>query len=68
MAEQAIQRSEQRYRQIVNTCEEGVWLCDADSRTTFVNRQMCAMLGYSAQEIVGRSFVIRPHWIVHKVD
>jgi len=43
-----------RYRQIVETTNEGVWIVDADVRTVFVNRRMCEMLGYAAEEILGR--------------
>lgn len=53
-AEQALRRSEQRYRQIVDTAQEGVWLRDAEARTVFVNRRMCEMLGYTAAEMLGR--------------
>ncbi len=53
-AEQALRRSEQRYRQIIDTTQEGVWLRDADARTVFVNRRVCEMLGYTAAEMLGR--------------
>ena len=53
-SEQALRRSEQQYRQIVNTTQEGVWLRDADARTVFVNRRLCEMLGYTADEMMGR--------------
>ncbi|MHB8879366.1 MAG: PAS domain-containing protein, partial [Myxococcaceae bacterium] len=44
------------YRHIVELANEGVWLIDADSRTTFMNPRMAAMLGYAAaEELVGRS-------------
>ncbi len=53
-AEQALRRSAQQYRQIVDTAQEGVWLRDAEARTVFVNRRMCEMLGYTAAEMMGR--------------
>jgi diguanylate cyclase (GGDEF)-like protein/PAS domain S-box-containing protein len=53
-AEHALRRSEQRYRQIIDTAREGVWLRDAEARTVFVNRRMCEMLGYTADEMLGR--------------
>jgi PAS domain S-box-containing protein len=55
--EQALQRSEQRYRRIVETAQEGVWLLDAKGRTTYVNRKMAEMLGRDVNEMLGRSFL-----------
>jgi len=50
-----LHESEERYRTIVETTREGIWAVDADDRTTYVNPQMAAMLGYSVDEMVGRS-------------
>jgi PAS domain S-box-containing protein len=52
-ADEALRRSEERYRRIVETAHEGIWLIDAANRTTFVNRQMAQMLGYSVEEMQG---------------
>jgi PAS domain S-box-containing protein len=54
-AEDAIKESEERYRRIVETTSEGVWLLDSKFRTAYVNPQMVAMLGYEPAEVVGRS-------------
>ena len=43
------------YEQIVETTSEGVWVIDANSCTTFVNQSMANMLGYTREELVGRS-------------
>ena len=51
---QALRESEEKYHGIVETMTEGVWILDHDDRTTFVNRQMAAMLGYSVEQMVGR--------------
>ncbi len=53
-AEEALSKEEERYRTIVETAGEGVWILDKDERTSFVNRQMAAMIGYSIEEIIGR--------------
>ena len=53
--QQALQRSEERYRRIVQTAEEGIWMIGADATTTFVNPKMASMLGYSVEEMLGRS-------------
>ncbi|HXW54982.1 MAG TPA: PAS domain S-box protein [Candidatus Cybelea sp.] len=53
--EDAIRESEMRYRRIVETTNEGVWLLDSTLRNSYVNRQMAEMLRYSQEEMVGRS-------------
>ena len=53
--EKALQASEARYRSVVETAQEGVWMVDAEYRTTFVNARMADMLGYAAEEMIGRS-------------
>ncbi|NTU82414.1 MAG: PAS domain S-box protein [Chloroflexales bacterium] len=52
-AEEALRQSEERYRQIVETTQEGVWLIDAAGKTRFVNARMGEMLGYSVDEMLG---------------
>ncbi|HEY9603255.1 MAG TPA: PAS domain S-box protein [Allocoleopsis sp.] len=54
-AEEALRESENHYRCIVETASEGVWMFDADSKTTFTNNRMAQMLGYSVEELLGRS-------------
>jgi PAS domain S-box-containing protein len=49
-----LQKSEEQYRHFVETANEGVWAMDGEYRTTFVNRRMAEMLGYSVEEMVGR--------------
>jgi len=53
-AEETIKESEKRYRRIVETTNEGVWLLDSKLRTSYVNRQMAEMLGYEPDEMLGR--------------
>jgi PAS domain S-box-containing protein len=47
--------SEKRYRRIVETTNEGVWLLDSKLHTCYANRQMEEMLGYEPGEMAGRS-------------
>jgi diguanylate cyclase (GGDEF)-like protein/PAS domain S-box-containing protein len=49
-----LRASEERYRRIVETAFEGVWIIDRKNRTTFVNRRMADMLGYSPEEMLGK--------------
>jgi PAS domain S-box-containing protein len=53
-AEEALRLSEERYRQLVESAHEGVWVTDASSRTTFVNARMAEMLGYTRAEMLGK--------------
>ena len=53
-AELALQESEEKYRQIVETAAEGVWIFDDQYRTVFVNSKMASMLGYLPQEMAQR--------------
>ncbi len=54
-AAEALQASEERYRRIVDTAYEGIWVIDAQNLTTYVNPRMGEMLAYTVEEIVGRS-------------
>jgi diguanylate cyclase (GGDEF)-like protein/PAS domain S-box-containing protein len=53
----ALERSEERFRRIVHTAEEGIWEIDAMARTSFVNPKMAAMLGYSIEEMLSQPLV-----------
>ncbi|HEX4384337.1 MAG TPA: PAS domain S-box protein, partial [Myxococcales bacterium] len=50
----ALRVSEERYRRIVETAVEGIWLVDAEGRTTFANGALCDMLGRDPGEMQGR--------------
>jgi PAS domain S-box-containing protein len=52
--EQALRVSEERYRRIVETANEGIWLVDAEGLTTFVNGALIEMLGRRPEELHGR--------------
>jgi two-component system, NtrC family, sensor kinase len=54
-AEANLRERESYYRCMIETASEGVWMFDADSKTTFANSRMAEMLGYTVEEILGRS-------------
>ena len=54
-AGEALRRSEERYRRIVDTAYEGIWMIDDANTIVFVNQRMAEMLGYSVEEMLGRS-------------
>jgi PAS domain S-box-containing protein len=56
-SERAVRQSEERYRQIVDTAYEGVWLLDAEARTLLVNERTAKMLGYEPGELLRRRMV-----------
>ncbi|TME86151.1 MAG: EAL domain-containing protein, partial [Chloroflexi bacterium] len=49
-----LRASEERYRRIVETAFEGVWIIDSKNETTFVNRRMADMLSYAPEEMQGK--------------
>jgi len=53
-AELEHQRTEKRYRQIVESAQEGIWTIDENNHTNFVNKKMCDILGYSPDEMMGK--------------
>ena len=55
IAQRMLLESERRFRNIVETMQEGVWTIDTEARTTYVNRRMEEMLGYDPGEMDGRS-------------
>jgi PAS domain S-box-containing protein len=54
LAEEKLLQSEQRYRRIAETAQEGIWVIDENLVTIFVNKKMCDMLEYQAEEIIGK--------------
>ena len=53
-ASEAVRESEARYRHLIESTIEGVWVVDAEGKTVFVNRQMAEMLGYTPEEMQGQ--------------
>ena len=51
-AQLALMESEKKYRQIVETAQEGIWLVDENHKTTFVNNKMCQILEYTPNEMM----------------
>jgi diguanylate cyclase (GGDEF)-like protein/PAS domain S-box-containing protein len=53
----ALEKSEERFRRIVHSAEEGIWEIDGAARTSFVNPKMAAMLGYTIEEMLEQPLV-----------
>ena len=53
-SEKSLADSEHRYRQFVETANEGILSLDQNFRITFANQRIGEMLGYSTDELLGR--------------
>ncbi|MFH1034321.1 MAG: PAS domain S-box protein [Pseudomonadota bacterium] len=54
-SERRVKESEEKYRRIVDTANEGVLVIDHAQTITFANRKMAEMTGYLLEELRGRS-------------
>ena len=54
--EAALKEDEKKYRLLLQKLQQGVWVFDRDGSTTYVNPSMAKMLGYSVDEMLGKSF------------
>lgn len=52
-AEEALRRSEERYRSIVTTTTDGIWIVDLNGVIRDVNDSYCKLFGYSRAELIG---------------
>ena len=57
IAEETLRESEESYRHLVETMNEGLAMADQGYIFTFVNERLCEMLGYSREEMLGRQIV-----------
>lgn len=53
--EKALRESENLYRSLIETTSEGFWLIDEKRVTRDVNNSLCELMGYSREEIIGKS-------------
>jgi len=56
IAEEKLQKSEARYRFMVETANEGILITGHDLKIIFVNNKLASMLGYEIQELMGQRF------------
>ncbi len=55
LAEDEVRKSEEKFRRIVETAGEGFILMDEDLKIIDVNDAYCKLLGYSREEIMGKT-------------
>jgi PAS domain S-box-containing protein len=53
----ALQDSEQRFKQLVDVAQEGIWVTDDRGMITYVNQRMVELLGYQNGAMLGRPVV-----------
>lgn len=51
----ALARSERRFRDLADNTADWLWETDADGRYTYVSNRAQALLGYTPEELIGRS-------------
>ena len=51
---QSLQESEQRFKQLVDAAQEGIWVADDHGVITYVNQRMAELLGYQNGALLGR--------------
>jgi sigma-B regulation protein RsbU (phosphoserine phosphatase) len=56
-AEESLHRSQENYRRLSKTANEGIWILNAQNNTVYTNPKLAEMLGYTPEEMVGRSFL-----------
>jgi PAS domain S-box-containing protein len=53
-AEEKLRKSEKKYRNIVETANEGILIIDDEALVTYANKKLTDMLGYSLEEGIGK--------------
>ena len=53
----ALQDSEQRFKQLVDVAQEGIWVTDDRGVITYVNQRMVELLGYQNGAMLGRPVI-----------
>ncbi len=56
-AERQVRESEARYRRLIETANEGIWMLDNDMRIVFLNERMAQLLGHTREEMLGHAQV-----------
>ena len=54
-AKNKFEDSEKRYHGLIDSTSEGFWWLASDNKTIDANQSLCRMLGYSLEEIIGKS-------------
>jgi len=64
-----LRKSEEKFRNLVESVSDWIWETDADLRYTYASPQIRAILGYTPEEIIGKTpFELMPPEDAEKVD
>lgn len=55
-AEMALQKSEEKYKKVLEEINDGYYEVDLAGNITFFNESLCEVLGYSEQELIGLNY------------
>lgn len=64
--EEALRRSEERYRHLVETMNDGLGILDEHGQLTYVNKKLCEIVDYSRNEMIGQpiaKFLDDSNWL-----
>jgi len=53
-AEASLRASEEKFRNLVEKMNDGLGICDAQQRITYVNPRFCELIGYHESELLGK--------------
>jgi len=53
--EELLNESQEERRLLMESAQEGIWIVDAKAITTFITQRMAEMMGYTVNEMLGRS-------------
>ncbi len=54
--EEALRESEERYRMIVESIEDGYYEVDLDGNLKFFNKSLCEIVGYDEDDLMGKNY------------
>ncbi len=55
LTEQALRAGERKYRQLTESIQEGIMTVDVNGQITFANTHMTTILGYTPEELIGKT-------------
>jgi PAS domain S-box-containing protein len=55
-AEEKLRKSEEKYRNIIETTNEGIVVIDSELRITYINKKLLEKGGYNPKEVIGRQW------------
>lgn len=56
LAEEQVRASEERYRTILESIEDGYYETDLEGNFSFLNEQLCEVVGYPHEELMGKNY------------